>query len=433
MKASQTVIFLENKLRQSNFLAMGIFIFSISIASSCNKPDMPMSMSREPVIYVENNDFHDNKNAVLAFRINEEGKMKALPGSPFLTGGAGLGNPSQILGPDDQETPIIISADGKYLLAVNGGSNTIAVFEIHDDGSISAVAGSPFPSNGETPVSLAQKNNFIFVVNKSQNPLQKVTMKPNYSTLMISADGKLSMVPGGKFETTEGTSPAQALVSRDQKFLFGVDFLGFMIDPPVGTLRSFIINNAGILTPAAGTPQALPGNTGGALGLWQHPKDNTLYVGFPVASRIGVYEINPTSGNLSYSKSVEAGAAACWIRTNSQGDRMYVLNSAEATVGVYNISNSLNPVIMAKLKLKKSGPVFGPMNAATSEPFNLTFSPSGKILYVVSQHANTDFSIGNYNYFHSLQVMTDGTLSELMEPAEIPVPANFRPQGIVVK
>ena len=87
---------------------------------------------------------------------------------------------------------------------------------------------------------------------------------------------------------------------------------------------------------------------------------------------------------------------------------------------------------MNKITLKKLGPTYGPMNAVTSEPFNLSFSPSGNILYVVSQHTNTDFSIGNYNYFHSLQVMNDGSLSELYEPAQIPVAPDLRPQGVVI-
>lgn len=431
MKTTRKIFFIKEPARFINQF-MVLFLFStVFVMSSCHKQDAPQP-SKEPVIYVENNDFHDNKNAILAFRINAAGKMESLPGSPFLTGGAGLGNPAQILGPDDQDTPIMITADGKFLLAVNGGSNTIAVFAINADGSLRAVPGSPFSSRGETPVSLAGMDNYIFAVNKSQNPLSPVSMKPNYVSFTISATGSLSPVAGGKFETTEGSSPAQALVSNDHKFLFGVDFLGFMADPPVGTLRSFIINTTGTLTPAAGTPQMLPGNNGGALGLWQHPKDNTLYVGFPVSSRIGVYEINPASGSLTYSKSVSAGAAACWLRTNKQGDRLYVLNSAEATVGIYNISSSLNPVFMDKLKLKKSGPTYGAMNTATSEPFNFTFSPSGKILYVVSQHTNADFSIGNYNYFHTLQVMQDGTLAETTEPVEIPVQANLRPQGVVV-
>ena len=325
----------------------------------------------------------------------------------------------------------MITEDGKFLLAVNGGSNTIAVFTISTDGSLHAVSGSPFPSGGETPVSLASLNNYIFAVNKSQNPLAPVSMKPNYSTFTMSADGSLSIVAGGKFETTEGASPAQVLVSNDHKFLFGADFLSFMADPPRGTLRSFVINASGTLMPVAGTPQAIPG-AGGALGLWQHPKDNALYVGFPVQSKIGVYEINPATGNLTFKTSVNAGAAACWLRTNKQGDRLYVLNSAEGTVGVYNTTNSLSPDFMSKLTLKKTGPTYGPMNAVTSEPFNLCFSPTGKVLYVVSQHTSADFSIGNYNYFHSLQVMDDGSLSEAQEPTEIPVAPNIRPQGVVV-
>ncbi len=60
-----------------------------------------------------------------------------------------------MLGPDDTDDPIVISDDGQYLLAVNGGSNTIAVFNISPNGSLQEVAGSPFPSGGQTPCSIA--------------------------------------------------------------------------------------------------------------------------------------------------------------------------------------------------------------------------------------------------------------------------------------
>ena len=68
----------------------------------------------------------------------------------------------------------------------------------------------------------------------------------------------------------------------------------------------------------------------------------------------------------------------------------------------------------------------------TSEDFHLAFSPDEKFLYVVSQHTNKDFSIGSYNFIHSLSVSVDGTLSEPVEPTKLPVSADIRPQGVAV-
>jgi hypothetical protein len=57
-------------------------------------------------------------------------------GGPFLTGGSGIGNPEQIEGPSNSDNEIRITNDKQFLLAVNPGSNTIAVFNINIDGSL---------------------------------------------------------------------------------------------------------------------------------------------------------------------------------------------------------------------------------------------------------------------------------------------------------
>jgi 6-phosphogluconolactonase (cycloisomerase 2 family) len=402
------------------------------IAFSCKKDDHEEKPTSD-VIYVETNDFHDNQNAVLAYVNKGNGMVEELPGSPFPTGGAGVGNPMQILGPNDSDTQLKLSDDKQFLLAVNSGSNTIAVFRIRHDGSLTAVAGSPFPSGGQTPVSIDVKGKYVFVVNKSQDPLHPPARNPNYITFTMDHNGALTQVPNSVFETTAGTSPTQALVSGNRQFVFGTDFLGFQLTPPRGTLRSFTIDNSGKLAPVAGTPYTIPG-MGGALGLWQHPKANVLYVGFPLQAKVGVYTIDQSSGALAFQSTVNAGPAACWIRTTKKGDYLYVLNSGENTVSMYNSSNAGSPSPIGKLTLKQSGPIYMAMGMpfTTSEAFGFEFAPDEKYLYVVSQHTNPDFNVGNYNYFHILKVGTDGNLSEPGEPLQLPVDATLRPQGVAV-
>ncbi len=86
-----------------------------------------------------------------------------------------------------------------------------------------------------------------------------------------------------------GSSPSQVLLSNDRRFVFATNFLAFMIpvENPLGTLVSFEIKNNGQLQFAAGAPYAVPAGDGGALGLAENPRSNTLYVGFPVASAFG--------------------------------------------------------------------------------------------------------------------------------------------------
>jgi 6-phosphogluconolactonase (cycloisomerase 2 family) len=394
---------------------------------SCNKKGGgPEGTDGGRVVYVTSNDYHDNANAVLAYRRKADGTLTPLPGSPFFTHGAGLGNPKQVLGPDDTDDPLVVSDDGRLLFAVNGGSNTVAVFSINPDGSLEAVPGSPFPSGGQTPCSIAISGRFVFVANKAFDPLHTITQQPNYTVFEVDDAGRLSKLPGGTIEVPSGSSPSQVLLSNDHRFLFATDFLAFMLpsEEPIGTLISFDLHGDHGFALAPGAPYVLPKGDGGALGLATNPRSNqTLYVGFPVAGAFGVYDIDPSTGVLNFVTQVAGGPATCWLRTNSIGTRLYTLNSGENAVGVYNTDQPDAPTFINKLVLKDS---------KNSADFSLGFSPDEGTLYVVSQNVDTTFAANN-NWLHVLKVAVDGTLSEPGEPLLLPVPNDVRPQGVATR
>lgn len=414
-----------------NIFSGSFFFFACLFLASCSKNENTTGAAYD-VIYVETNNFNTGQNAVIAYKDNGDGVLTQLTGSPFLTSGTGVSDLAQGLGPLDSDFELRISADKKFLLAVNSGSNTIAVFSINSDGTLVQVPGSPFASGGQTPVSIGVSDNTVFVVNKSQDPLALTPQAPNYSTFTIDATGKLTPVTGGKFEVMAGVSPSQALVSNDKKYLYGTDFLSFMLTTPLPSLKAFAIGSTGTLSTLAGSPYATPVTPDAALGLWQHPSGTPLYVGFPVQGKIGVYNVNATTGALTFQTSVAAGKAACWFRTNSVGNHLYALNSGDNVVQVYNTASPLLPVSIQSLQLKNSGPLYGGPGFTTSEDFSLCLSTNEKTLYVVCQHTNTDFSIGNFNFLHVLKVADDGTLTEPADPIQLPVPNTIRPKGSAV-
>jgi hypothetical protein len=88
---------------------------------------------------------------------------------------------------------------------------------------------------------------------------------------------------------------------------------------------------------------------------------------------------------------------------------------------------------MSATQLKNSGPTFT-VNGKTytsSQASSMALSSDDKFLYVVSQHANPDFSIGNYNFLHVVKA-TDFPLSEPYDPIQLPVPNTVRPCGVAV-
>lgn len=407
-------------------VAMGI---STTLFSCRNSDNNNISNSgQEEVIYINSDD--PNGNTIIAYRHAYNGVLTPLAGSPFSTAGIGIANTLQLAGVDEADGQMFIT-DDNFLLAVNSGSNTIAVMRIANDGTLTPVAGSPFPSGGDMPVSVYEKDGLVYVVNKSQNPNLPASNAPNYAVMTMANDGTLSLVENGIYSTNVGSSPTQALVSPSGRVLFGTDHLGYQLTPKAGTLRSFLIDGTTLL-PTQFTPLDVP-NGGGAKGLAQHPAGEILYVGFPTQGRFGIYNVNVRTGELTYTNSVDAGPSASWMRTTKAGDRLYVLNPITNSVTYFNTTTPSSPVNIGSITLKNSGPIHNAagVSQTSSQAYSEEFSRNEKYLYVLSQHTNPDYSIGNYNYLHTLQVTTSGQLTETGLPVQLPVPNTVRPGGIV--
>src|SRR5262245_6406401 len=180
-------------------------------------------------VYVESNIKTPNGNSIFAFRRNADGSLTPVNGSPFFTGGAGVQDTSLGLGPYDSDQNIVVDSGRRLLFAVNSGSDTIAVFHINSDGSLRAVAGSPFPSGGTEPVSVGLSDDILFVVNKNGDFPRVSTVLPNYTAFRIAPNGYLSPISGSTVSVAFGSSPTQALVAPNASLLFGADFFGGLL------------------------------------------------------------------------------------------------------------------------------------------------------------------------------------------------------------
>ena len=77
-------------------------------------------------VYV--NDNTAGVNTVAGFDRHADGSLTPISGSPFAIGGAGTGHGVASQG------SLQLSADGRYLLAVDAGSNQISVLRIKPHG-----------------------------------------------------------------------------------------------------------------------------------------------------------------------------------------------------------------------------------------------------------------------------------------------------------
>src|SRR5437879_9738185 len=76
------------------------------------------------------NDNTAGTNTIAAFDRHADGTLTSLHGSPFRVGGAGTGSGIGSQG------ALQITSYGKYLLAVDAGSNQVSVLRINSDGEL---------------------------------------------------------------------------------------------------------------------------------------------------------------------------------------------------------------------------------------------------------------------------------------------------------
>ena len=382
----------------------------------------PATFCAQEFVYVGSDIQSANGNSIFAFQRAADGHLTAVPGSPFLTGGAGVQDSSLALGPYDSDQNVIVDQERKLLFAVNAGSDTVAVFHITSNGSLTAVKGSPFPSGGTNPVSVGISGNLLFVVNKNGDFPRLSPVLPNYAVFRVDSDGSLSQIREATISVALGSSPSQALVASGRNLLFGADFFG-------GLLQAFKIREDGHLTQRS--PVALPDSEFEnspaprlSLGLMTHPTLPYLYTGFVTINRLGVYRFDE-NGHLSFVRSVpNSGVAICWVRTNRSGRRLYTSNTGAfdtSTMSVYDSSDPARPHEIQTITLLGQGNV---------RQFEL--SKDGRFLFALTSRFSNLIPQGAGNALHILSIANDGTMSENIDPIVFNLPIGSEPQGVAV-
>jgi 6-phosphogluconolactonase (cycloisomerase 2 family) len=381
------------------------------------------------IIYIQTNNSNKGQNGILAYQVYANGHAELLPGSPFITGGTGIPT-SPNAGSFNSDHEVRITNDKRFLITVNAGDNTISVFNIRSDGSLALVPGSPVSSNGETPVSIDQWQQYIIVLNKSNHPAVPSSAPPNYSVFTLESNGKLT--PVSRYDVREGISPGQVLVSRTGGFVYGSNTWGTNYIPPATRMNLFSIGKDGVLTAGADAP-SFDANDPGALGLCQSVKQNVLYVSFPFSDRFRFYDINATTGALTHAGDATARPGCSRFCSNLDNNRLFTANTIENSVSMFDITNARSPRKTGELSLKQGGPAYQGLlgTYASSQCVSLAAGKNDQFLYVVSQHTNPDTTIANYNYLHILQ-LDDSGLKENDEPVQLPLPGSYRARGLAV-
>jgi 6-phosphogluconolactonase len=370
-------------------------ILAPAVASAHSRPHHPWRDGGD--VYV--NDNTATANTVAAFHRRLDGSLQPLPGSPFATGGAGTG-----AGIGSQGS-LQTAFDGRYVLAVDAGSDQVSVLAVRRDGSLRPVPGGTVSSGGSQPVSIAVHDDLVYVANAGIG-----TGGTNYTGFVLGLDGVLHPLPGSTVALPGGSQPGDVLFNATGSKLAATRVGTSLID-------SFVVGRDGRLHPAPGSPYAAQGP--GPFGSEFRPTDpGELYVsnahGGAGNGTVSAFRDawNGTLTAIGASPFADHQTAPCWVEISRDGRFLFTVNTAQPSISSYAINRDGTLTLLGSTPFR---------NPAGLGPVDARLSPGGHTLFVVD---------GGTSQVSAFSVH-GGSLTELPS-SPTPLPAGAKPFGIVV-
>lgn len=388
-------------MRFSRSLAASAGLLAVLLGSTVAGADELPRHSRV-VGHVYVNDNTAGTNTIAGFDQHADGALSPMAGSPFPAGGAGTGS---IVG---SQGALQITSDGRYLLAVDAGSNQISVLQVDGDGTPHMV-GSPVDSGGIEPVSIAVHEHLVYVANEGNG-----STGSNYTGFTLNSSGVLSPLAGSTIPLPATAAPGDILFNST-----GTHLVATEVGPANGPsfIDSFDVGRDGKLTPAPGSP--FPAQRIGPFGSEFRPTNpSQLYVSNahdgPNLGSISVYDV-ATNGMLrpiGDSPFADKQTAPCWVEITRDGRYLFTVNTAVSSISRYRIQPNGELDLLGSTSLN---------NPTSLRPFDARLDPENKYLYVV------DAGLATVSAFE----VDNGDLTEL-EGSPFALPTGATPFGIVV-
>ncbi|MBZ5593153.1 MAG: lactonase family protein [Acidobacteriia bacterium] len=317
-------------------------------------------------------------NTVSGFSVSSAGALTPLAGSPFLTGGSGVGGGA--LG----ATRITV-VGGKFLYASNGGTHNISAFSLDPNtGALTPVAGSPYSSGmGFADISLAASpdGQFLFAGTAANTSVV---------TFAIATDGSLTEV--SSLNVLE--PPAGMKVSADGKYL-AVSLPNW---GAFGSVAMFSIASDGSLAMINGAPFQGPGPAGNLSDVDIDCASSNVFVAnnTGMIATVDVFGIG-SGGMLSQisGSPFSAGPATnSTVAILSPNDKfLFTSDQGSSSVTVFNVNAGALSAV--------SGSPFAAGGGGT--PAGMSTDQSGTLLYVA----------GSPNLIHVFTIGSNGSLTEV--------------------
>ena len=367
-------------------LALGLAGPAVESASA----DSPAHVAGH--VYV--NDNTAGTNTIAAFDRHADGSLTPVDGSPFPAGGAGAGKGLASQG------AVQVTDNGRYLLAVDAGSNQVSVLRIEHDGSLRLV--SVASSGGALPDSVTVHGDLVYVANSGAGD-------SNYTGFILAHHGELIRLPGSTVTLPATAAPADVLFNQN-----GTKLVGTEVGPSV--IDSFTVGRNGLLTAAPDSPLAAQGL--GPFGSEFRPTNpNQLFVSnaHNVGAGTGTISAfndarNGTLSPIGSSPFADLQTAPCWVEITHNGQFLFTVNTGSGELSRYSIAPGGTLTLLGSTPVGATGGV-GAVDARLSS--------DGRTLYV------DESRIGKVGEF----AVNGGSLTELAG-SPVSLPAGATPAGV---
>lgn len=319
-------------------------------------------------------------NEVVVFRRANNGSlsMQETVSTGGLGSGSGLGS----------QGAVILSENGRWLFAVNAGSNQISVFSVRNNGlKLTDVVDS----GGLMPISLTIHGRILYVLNAGGSG--------NITGFRLRENGKLAPLNGSTQPLSNGGTgdspqPAQVSFSPRGDLLVVAEKMTNLIDV-------YQVDD-GIAGPPVTHPSAGMTPFGFAFDKRAHLIVSEAFGGAPNASAMSSYKVDEDTFEVISPAVGTTQTAACWVVISRNGRYAYTTNTGSGSISSYTINRDGSITLL--------DPQAG-LTGDGSSPLDMALSNNGTYLYAIGAGSSA---------IHIFRVRADGSLESL---GEVSVPA----------
>ena len=294
-------------------------------------------------------------NEVVVFARAGDGTLSHV--ADYATGGAGSG------GGLGSQGAVRLSGDGKWLLAVNAGSDDVSVFRVN---GTALELTDTVESGGDSPISVDIAGRVVYVLNAGS---------PNIAGFRLNRNGELTPIRGAvRSLSTPESAPAQVEFSPDGRSLVVTEkntnrIVAYRVAPSGVASQARVSDSAGL------TPFGFEFDPAGRLIV------SEAFGGEPDASAVSSYALGTDRRAVLIDGPVATTeTAACWIVVTDNGQYAYTTNTGSDSITGYGLESDGSLTI-----LNEDG-----VTAVTGDaPTDMALSDGSGFLYALDSGSDT--------------------------------------------